>query len=229
MDSDGNTLWRHGWLDNSLRYFYRIVPAANGDILGVGAYLNVDDDKGKAVIFRASQAGEILWERHYSDSIQRPWSPFTEMYDICELADGRLAATGVVLDTNALGSFNPNIGLLVVGADGCLEPGCTGITQYVTGAFEPFAQSPQLPQLLCSPNPANDFLSIKLPIPLGSTAQKQSLKYYDALGRTVADVPWGDDQEGLQIAVKDWPPGVYQLLFLKERKPLFSGKIIVQR
>ena len=125
IDSDGNTLWRHAWLDQSLRYFYRIITAANGDILGVGAYLHNDDEKGKAVIFRASQAGEILWERHYSDSIQRPWSPYMEMLDICELADGRIAATGVVFDTNAVGSLNPNIAVLVVGARD--RSGCSGV------------------------------------------------------------------------------------------------------
>jgi len=38
LDSEGNTLWRHGWMDQSPRYFYRIVAASNGDILGVGAY-----------------------------------------------------------------------------------------------------------------------------------------------------------------------------------------------
>jgi len=228
IDSEGNTLWRHGWLDESLRYFYRIVAAANGDILGVGAYYTGFPTKGKGVIYRATQEGEILWERHYSDSIQRPWAPFMELFDICELADGRIAATGVVFDTNAVGTLNPNIGVLVVGADGCLEPGCTGVTQYVTGIFEPIAVTPPIPQLICSPNPANDFALIKLPVSFGSTSPKQMLKCYDIQGRTIAEVPWGDAQEAVQIAVKDWPPGVYQLLFWAGRKPLCSGKIIVQ-
>ena len=112
LDSEGNTVWRHGWLDQSLRYFYRIVAASNGDILGVGAYYTGFPTKGKGVIYRATQEGEILWERHYSDSLQRPWAPFMELFDICELADGRIAATGVVFDTNAVGTLNPNIGVL---------------------------------------------------------------------------------------------------------------------
>jgi hypothetical protein len=226
LDSEGHTLWRHGWLDQSLRYFYRIISAVNGDILGVGAYKN--DGKGKAVIFRATQQGEVLWERHYSDSIQRPWSPYMEMLDICELVDGRIAATGVVFDTNAVGSLNPNIGVLVVGSDGCLEPGCTGITQYITGTFEPFSNSSQLPQLLCSPNPASDFTSVKLPSEIGPTLHMQILRAYNSKGILIADMPWIEGSREYQVDVKGWSQGVYQLLFCVDRRPLFSGKIIVQ-
>lgn len=228
IDSEGNTIWRHGWLDQSLRYFYRIVTAANGDILGVGAHTTGLPNKGKAVIFRATQDGEIIWERHYSDSIQRPWSPLTEMFDICELADGRLAATGIVFDTNAVGTLNPNIGLLVVGADGCLEPGCTGVTQYVTGIFEPFAPAPQLPQLLCSPNPASDFISVKLPITFQDSPPSHMLRAYNSQGILVAEIPWNDLAQERQVQVRNWPFGIYQLLFWKEGNPLFSGKVIVQ-
>ena len=228
MDSEGHTLWRHEWNDVTVRHVYRIITAANGDILGCGIYQN-DGDKGKTWLFRATEGGEILWERHYSDSIQRPWSPNLEMLDLCEMADGRIAATGIVYDTNAVGSLNPNVGVLLVGADGCLEPGCTGVTQYITGALEPFAQSAPLPQLLCSPNPASSIVSVKLPAVPTNTNTQQTLRAYNAQGIMIAEFPWANISETQSMVVSNWPPGVYQLLFWKERKPLFSGKIIVQR
>jgi hypothetical protein len=229
IDNDGNTLWRHAWLDQSLRYFYRIISAANGDILGVGAYFHNDDEKGKAVIFRASQDGELLWERHYSDSIQRPWSPYMEMFDICELADGRIAATGVVFDTNAVGSLNPNIAVLVVGDDGCLESGCTEVNQYITSIFEPLTQTRQLPQLICAPIPASAFISVKLPIAtIVPLSQEPMLRAYNAQGSLLTEIPWRAGIDAVQIDVSGWSLGVYQLLFLADRRPLFSSKIIVQ-
>jgi hypothetical protein len=226
IDSEGNTLWRQEWNDIVLRVVYRVITATNGDILGCGFYQN--DGKGKTWLFRATEGGELLWERHYSDSIQRPFSPQLEMLDICEMADGRIAATGIVFDINAVGSLNPNVGVLVVGADGCLEPGCAGLTQYVTGAFEPIAQSPQLPQLICSPNPASDFSSVKLPTFQNGVNRKQTLRCYNAQGIMVAEIPWGNTNTEQQIEIKNWSSGAYQLLFWVDNRPVCSGKIFVQ-
>ena len=227
INNEGQTNWRHEWNDVSVRYVYRIITAANGDILGCGFYQK-DGGRGKSWLFRATEGGEILWERHYSDSIQRPWSPQLEMLDICEMADGRIAATGTVFDTNSVGALNPNIGVLVVGADGCLEPGCVGLTHYITDAFEPIAQSTQLPQLVCSPNPAADFISVMLPHEIESTNKKQMLRCYDAQGILISETLWGNGNTEQQIDVGKWSPGAYQLLFWAEGRPLSSSKILVQ-
>jgi hypothetical protein len=228
INSDGQTIWKHEWNDVAIRSVYRIITAANGDILGFG-YYSKDSSKGKIWLFRATEAGEILWERHYSDSIQRPWSPFMEMFDICELADGRIATTGVVFDTNSIGSLNPNIGILVVnGADGCMEPGCSGLTQYITSAFEPIIRAPQLPQLICSPNPAHEIAFIQIPAELMGQSLEKRLQCYDAQGKLMAEIPWARGQGGLPIEVKNWPSGMYQLLIWADRQPLCSGKMVVQ-
>ena len=227
LDPEGHTLWRHAWLDQSSRYIYRIISAANGDILGVGAYTIGFPSKGKAVIFRTTQDGEMLWERHYSDSIQRPWSYFTEMFDICELADGRIAATGVVLDTNSVGLFNPNIGILVVGADGCIEPGCTGVDQFTTGTFETVINSTPLPQLVCFPNPASNFVSIQRPPGILSASNKQILRAYNSQGAFIANVTWREGANMCQLDVNNWSPGVYQLVLWEGNRPILSGKISV--
>lgn len=229
LDSEGNTLWRHEWNDVSVRTVYRIITATNGDILGCGAYQK-NGDKVKTWLFRATEVGEVLWERHYSDSIQRPWSPSLEMLDLCEMADGRIAASGIVYDTNAVGSLNPNIGVLLVGADGCIELGCTGVTQYITSIFEPISQSMPLPQMCCSPNPASNLVTVKIPTGLTYKNTKQAtLRAYDAKGKMIFETPWGDADIEQQINISQWLPGVYQLLFYQSTKPLFSGKIIVQR
>lgn len=227
VNSDGQTIWRHEWNDVSIRTIHRVSTAANGDILGCGYFST--DSRGKTWLFRATEAGEILWERHYSDSIQRPWSNSMFMLDLCELADGRIAATGTVFDTNSIGSLNPNIGILVVnGTDGCMEPGCTGLTQYITSVFEPIIQAPQLPQLICSPNPAQDIAFIQIPLELMGLSVEKRLHCYDAQGRLMAEIPWARGQDGLPIEVKNWPSGMYQLLIWADRQPLCSGKMVVQ-
>jgi hypothetical protein len=229
IDSEGNILKRHGWYDNVLRNFYRIVAAANGDILGAGVYYTGLPSKGKGVLYRASQDGEILWERHFSDSIQRPWAPFMELFDLCELADGRIAATGVVFDTNAVGSLNPNIGVLVVGADGCLEPGCTGATQYTISAKEPVLTKPALPQMVFSPNPASDITFVTIPEMPGQKTSGYSLRAYDFQGRQVNETNWDGSGGPVQLDVGNWPSGAYQFLLWEGRSPVSSGKLIVQR
>lgn len=226
VNDDGQTIWRQEWNDVSIRTIHRVTTAANGDILGCGYYST--ESRGKTWIFRATESGEILWERHYSDSIQRPWSPYMVMLDLCELADGRIAATGTVFDTNLVGSLNPNIGVLVLDADGCLEPGCTGFTQYTTGAFEPLIQTPTLPQLVCSPNPAQDMALIQLPDGEVHKSKATILKCYDMQGRLMAEMPWAKGQDDVPMDVKNWPSGIYQLLLWADRKPLCSGKMIVQ-
>jgi hypothetical protein len=228
INSEGQIIWKREWNDVAIRSVYRIITAANGDILGFG-YYSKDASKGKIWLFRATEAGEILWERHYSDSIQRPWSPFMEMFDMCELADGRIATTGVVFDTNSIGSLNPNIGILVVGgADGCMDTGCSGLTQYITSAFEPIIRAPQLPQLICSPNPAQDMALIQLPDRELHQSDATILKCYDMQGRLMVEIPWAKGQDGVPMDVKNWPSGIYQLLLWADRKPLCSGKLIVQ-
>ncbi len=227
FDSDGNTLWTHEWNDVSVRYVYRIITAANGDILGCGVFQQ-NGNKGKTWLFRMSSDGDLLWERHYSDSIQRPWSPQLEMLDLCEMADGRIAATGLVFDTTAIGTFNINIGLLVLGADGCLEPNCSGLNQYITGAFQPITKNAPLPQMICSPNPASAIVQVELPQIIGSTQNKQLLRCYDAQGKLMAQINWDNTVSARQIDVSHWPPGTYQLLFFEGSRALFSGKFMVQ-
>jgi hypothetical protein len=226
LDSDGNTLWTHEWNDVSVRYVYRITTAANGDILGCGAFQQ-NADRGKTWLFRISSDGELLWERHYSDSIQRPWSPGLEMLDLCEMADGRIAATGLVFDTSAIGTLNVNIGLMVLGADGCLEPNCNGLNQYITGTYQAIIKNAPLPQMICSPNPASAIVQVEFPQLLGTTQNKQVLQCYDAQGKLMAQINWESAVSAQPIDVNHWPTGTYQLLFFEEGRALFSGKFLV--
>ncbi len=131
FDENGQILWHHEWNDFVIRFVYRTVTAANGDVLGLGSFKNYS--KRRTWLFRIRSDGELLWERHYSDSIQRPWAPGLEMLDMCEMEDGRLAATGIVFDTNSVGGININIGLLVLDSLGCLEPDCAGLTKLSQG------------------------------------------------------------------------------------------------
>jgi hypothetical protein len=47
-------------------------------------------------------------------------------------------------------------------------------------------------------------------------------------GRLMVEIPWAKGQDGVPMDVKNWPSGIYQLLLWADRKPLCSGKLIVQ-
>jgi hypothetical protein len=61
-----------------------------------------------------------------------------------------------------------------------MEPGCPGLTQYITSAFEPIIRAPQLPQLIGSPNPAHDiaFIQISAELMEQSVGKKTPLLRY---------------------------------------------------
>jgi hypothetical protein len=231
IDSNGNLTWTHEWNKRGYRPVYQIKQANNDDILGVGFYSQGGwPNKGKGWLFRMSHTGEQIWERHYSDSLLRPWSPQLELLDLCEMADGRIAATGIVFDSNGVAEpWNPNVVLLVIDADGCLEPGCSGQTQYVTSTLEPIFKMPDLPVLGINPNPSSGPVSITLPESLASGSRARELRCYAPNGQLLRRFDWPSSTSSLRI--DDWQADGVFYLFLFDQKgyPLASGKMIFQR
>ncbi|MEQ1745393.1 MAG: hypothetical protein ABMA02_08210 [Saprospiraceae bacterium] len=230
MDSDGNIDWTREWNTWPYKIVYQVKQANNGDILGVGYYRDSGGwpNKGKGWLFRMTNAGEPLWERHYSDSLLRPWSPHLELLDLCEMDDGRIAATGIVVDTNEV-SWNLNVALLIIDANGCIEPGCSGPTQYVTSTSVPLYSLPPLPVLHISPNPTSGPVSITLPEGLVPGKETYELLGYATDGRLLKRLAWPPGSPTLQVA--DWGQtnGIVRLLLLDQGRPVAAGKFSVHR
>jgi hypothetical protein len=230
IDSDGNRTWTHEWNKWGYKPVYNIRRANNGDILGVGYYGTGLPNKGKGWLFRMADTGQLIWERHYSDSLLRPWSPQLELLYVCEMADGRIAATGIAIDSNGVSEpWNLNVVLLVIDSDGCLEPGCSGQNQYVTSVLEPIFKLPDLPVLAVSPNPAAGPVSISLPESLTSGSQVYELRCYAPNGQLLRRFDWPSGAPSLRI--DDWQTDGICYLFLYDRRgyPIASGKMIFHR
>ncbi len=227
LDSEGNRTWTREWNKLGYQFVYRIKEAANSDILGVGFHYKVWPNKGKGWIFRTTNTGEPIWERHYSDSLLRPWSPRMELLDFCEMADGRIAATGLVADTNSLGSLNFNVILLVLDSLGCLEPGCAGQTQYVTSVLEPIHRL-SLAFLGINPNPSSGPASIALPEALVSGRSRYELRCFSIDGRLVRREPWPPGASTLDITGWSLTDGMYHIILFEGNMPLATGKAIIQ-
>lgn len=230
IDSNGSLTWTREWNKWPYRTIYNIRRANNGNILGAGYHGTGLPTKGKGWLFRMADTGELIWERHYSDSLLRPWSPHLELLDLCEMADGRIAATGIVFDSNGVSEpWNPNVVLLVIDADGCMEPGCSGQTQYVTSMLEPIFKLPELPILAVSPNPAAGPVSISLPESLTSGSQVYELRCYAPNGQLLRRFNWPSGAPSLRI--DDWQTDGICYLFLFDQRgyPKASGKMIFHR
>lgn len=228
IDGDGNITWTYEWNKWPYKIIYGIKEANNGDILGTGFYgAGGLPNKGKGMLFRISDNGESIWERHYSDSLLRPWSPQLELLDVCEMQDGRIAATGIVFDYNGEGvPWNPNVVLLVIDSDGCFEPGCAGPTQYVTATSEPIFKFDNLPMLSVSPNPSSGPALISLPETLAAGSGAYELRCYAPNGQLLRRLDWPSGSPNLQI--DDWQTNGICYIFLFDQRgyPVASGKIL---
>lgn len=231
FDSDGNIIWTHEWNTWPYKIITRIKEANNGDIIGTGFYRAGGlPNKGKGMVFRMSGSGDLIWERHYSDSLLRPWSPQMELLDVCELEDGRIAATGLVFDYNGEGvPWNPNVVLLVIDSNGCLVPGCDGTTQYVTATSEPIFKFDNLPMLGVSPNPSSGPALVSLPEALAVGSEAYQLRCYAPNGQLLQQFDWPAGTLSFRINDRITDGICYLYLFNPRGYPVASGKILFHR
>ncbi len=230
MNAHGGFIWRHEWLSSRYRVMTSLNSCANGDILGSGFRDGGNfPNKGKGLLFRMSPQGELIWEHHYSDSLIRPWASHMELLEVCEMADGRIAATGIVFDWYEEGGRrDPNVVVLVLGPDGCLEPGCEGELQYITSVSEPIIKGSALPRLVVSPVPSSGPMQVLLPEALAGGGPYE-LRCYSADGRLLRRErwPWGSSS----LLLNDWSEeGLFYVhLFDSRGYPVATGKGLFQR
>jgi hypothetical protein len=228
FDADGNLTWRRDWLLQRYQFVNNLKTLENEDIIGLGHYYEASYDAGKGWIFRTTSEGELLWQRAYSDSLLRPWSIQMELFDVTELDDGRLAATGYVLDsTDIEGVFNSNVVLLVMDSLGCVEPGCTGVKQYFVSTSEPLFSPVPLSVLQVYPNPTEGPFTVVLPPELRARQQLE-LRLYDASGRMLRRLPWPALAQSMDVSESLWAEGVYRLLLFAGPQPVASAQLIIQ-
>lgn len=217
LDEEGDVSWEVPfYVPRELGiYVGNLFVASNGDIIGLGSFDDrefngTDEDVSCSWIFRLSPQGEVLWERRICE-LQSPWK-MSGLYSGTELPDGSLAFTGFYADTipdMGPNSFRFRTYLLRVASDGCLQPGCDTLTVVTSTSEASLAPAPKLPVLSISPNPASESTVVSfegMELPVGA-----QLRIYDALARTVTELPISSGSTSLHLPIHDWPPGAYLL------------------
>lgn len=122
IDNKGNVAWTL----NLLQYWLRIdnlEPSKDGGVIGCG-YASEENAKSWGWIFKISKDGRLEWDRKFLDELNRGGLP-PRFRDIVELDNGKIAATGMLIDSfEQLGLLDINIALLVTDSNGCITPGC---------------------------------------------------------------------------------------------------------
>jgi hypothetical protein len=227
---DGEWLWETGWHRGYHRVL-RIITAANGDIIGGGFRVPSFDTQDYAWMFRVNPEGRVLWNRFYSDSLQRPWT-FMGIYDLAETAEGDIVATGRVRDTIQGGDdVNSNPFFLRTGPDGCLNRNCSDSTQFITIVKEPGRGGlfGTLPNLRVAPNPVRTTLYVTLPEGKGG---ERHLEWYSLSGRRLQGLALSGDeaaQKALPVDVPPVPDGLYWLVLREAGQPVAKQSIIIKK
>lgn len=211
-----------------LRSIFSLITASNGDIIAGGYNYEASGGQEKGWLFRATPEGDILWERYFSDSLQRPWSPIF-FYDIIENTDGNIVCVGDVEDSiPSIGinvDRNINMVLLITDHEGCLHSGCPSGLQYITAAPEASHPEP-LQWLEVAPNPANDILKVNLPAL--ANVKTMRLELWDAVGRVAVKHPLNEPGEQEEIDISLLLSGYYILVLYENGVIRARNKIIIQ-
>lgn len=107
--------------------------------------------------------------------------------------------------------------LYKVDANGCMYAPCT------VSADEPAPSTPA--PLWVYPNPASDWLTVRLPDLDGGGV----LEAFDALGRPAGRMDTAAGQEAAYWEVGDWAPGLYALRLSAGGRVLAAGRVLVGR
>lgn len=237
LDSTGNVVWKRTFHtpNDEVKYNGNLFTAANGDIIGVGAR-----DYYRPELFRYAYCGwvfrldpltgEVLWERTICDH-SRSRLYYMDFFDGDELPNGDLVLTGSYQDTfpdNMPFINDPNVWLVRLGTDGCLQEGCGEWTIINPDGSITATEMPITAGLHFSlyPNPSKGQVWV---VASGEGVSGQcQIVLYDAQGRPLKKErfqpvwPQSFDWSGL-------PPGMYYYLITAEGASPQSGKLVIGR
>ena len=198
VDQEGNLLWDLFFYEDKAEYLINNMSVAtNGDILICGmvtVFESVDYDFS-GFIARVTQEGELLWRRLVNDATITGSFEMCALYDIKEMNNGDLVATGNFRNTQS-----NDLWLIKTDADGCILPDCNPL-QLITS-------TENLPQDIIGievyPNPSSGMFNFSIP----KMISEWKLEIYDLVGRSIFST---DSSEGstIDIDLSAHESGVY--------------------
>jgi len=180
----------------------------NGNIISVGLADNGASPLNNGGFISCSDSlGNLVWYRKYQ------YNQNTDFFiDFLETSDGGLLINGSANDGGSSGGSN--LWLVKLDSNGCLEPNC-----WV--GFEDVAENNL--GIKVSPNPANEWLNIKLP----EKTKPLSLEVFSISGQRVMHTKLLAPLEAIQV--NNLPVGLYLLKFTSEDGMSVTERVVVAR
>lgn len=226
---DGDFLWDYSFNYRGAHGITRIIPAANGDIIGAGYWfvedwLGEEDNASRAAwLFRMSPQGELLWNRYYVPA-NHPDQEY-RFYDVVELPDGRIAASGHYFDTFPNGLLDADAWLVVTDAEGCLYP--EDCTRDVVVSTEDFALLPtpakKQPYFQVRTNPVASSTPWVIDWRIATLPQQAYFQLFDLNGQLHGTWPAEQTLSPTNLAA-----GLYQLVLSVEGQVVQTQRVLVQ-
>lgn len=220
LSRNGDLLWKHVFVTIGWKTITSLRPAANGDIIGCGFY----DGDGSGFMFRLSPTGELLWEHKYYNPINTT-NAFM-FFDLVETHQGGIAATGIVFTDIGQPLGDPDVGLLLVDANGCISGSCED-TIYLSASNEGQAWfNLNKPRFVVSPNPVSN--QANLLYQLSPNTQQAQLLIHDVWGRELAAYTLSAQEQNFSFDTQLLPNGIYIYSVWANKQRIYTNKFIKQ-
>jgi len=138
--------------------------------------------------------------------------------DIIEYKEGGIAGCGgIFVDQLPYRNYS---WFFATDANGCIDPGCSTAV-----GMEELKEPLTLKELSITPNPATE----KVSITATQAYHNASLLIFSTLVKETISYPWPEDETTMQLDVRRFPSGTYQLILLTNTTHKEIGMLVVGR
>ncbi len=236
VDRQGNPLWNFEIEGNGFEreVIQEMTLSDNGDVLACGFYTGrypedplateYDYEVNCGWLLRLSPDGNLIWRHYYPEFYKDdPWptSRYSYLYDVEEMEDGSIIATGMMSDYDEDGNrYKDDLWLLKVTADGCLESNdCDTEMQEIKVVSSVEDETLEIGGGFVYPNPATDWIYLS-EILLGY----EKINVFDTFGNSIIETVVSS-----QIDITSLNNGVYFMKFSAKNKDAVLVKFIVTK